>query len=31
VRMLSWASLIGSLTLTGLIWWAGLSQWGKLS
>jgi succinate dehydrogenase / fumarate reductase cytochrome b subunit len=30
VRALSWATLIGSLTLTGLIWWAGLSQWGKL-
>jgi succinate dehydrogenase / fumarate reductase cytochrome b subunit len=29
VRVLSWATLIGSLTLTGLIWWAGLSQWGK--
>jgi succinate dehydrogenase / fumarate reductase cytochrome b subunit len=31
VRLLSWATLIGSLTLTGLIWWAALSQWGKLS
>jgi succinate dehydrogenase / fumarate reductase cytochrome b subunit len=30
VRLLSWATLLGSLTLTGLIWWAGLSQWGKL-
>jgi succinate dehydrogenase / fumarate reductase, cytochrome b subunit len=30
VRALSWATLIGSLTLTGLVWWAGLSQWGKL-
>ena len=30
VRVLSWATLFGSLTLTGLIWWAGLSQWGKL-
>jgi succinate dehydrogenase / fumarate reductase, cytochrome b subunit len=31
VRLLSWATLLGSLTLTRLIWWAGLSQWGKLS
>jgi succinate dehydrogenase / fumarate reductase cytochrome b subunit len=30
VRALSWATLLGSLTLTGLIWWAGLSQWGRL-
>jgi len=30
VRALSWATLLGSLTLTGLIWWAGLLQWGKL-
>jgi succinate dehydrogenase / fumarate reductase, cytochrome b subunit len=30
VRVLSWATLFGSLTLTALIWWAGLWQWGKL-
>jgi succinate dehydrogenase / fumarate reductase, cytochrome b subunit len=28
VRALSWATLLGSLTLTGLIWIAALSQWG---
>jgi succinate dehydrogenase / fumarate reductase cytochrome b subunit len=30
VRLLSWGTIIGSLTLTGLIWFVALSQWGKL-
>jgi len=30
VRALSWLTLIGSLTLTGLIWMAAVSLWGKL-
>lgn len=30
VRLLSWLTLLGSLTLTGLIWMAALSVWGKL-
>lgn len=30
VRLLSWLTLLGSLTLTGLIWAAALSIWGKL-
>jgi succinate dehydrogenase / fumarate reductase, cytochrome b subunit len=29
VRALSWGTLFGSLTLTGIIWYAGLSMWGK--
>jgi succinate dehydrogenase / fumarate reductase, cytochrome b subunit len=28
VRMLSWGTLLGSVTLTGLIWVVALSQWG---
>jgi succinate dehydrogenase / fumarate reductase, cytochrome b subunit len=28
VRLLSWGTLLGSITLTGLIWVAALSQWG---
>src|SRR5271165_5235049 len=28
VRLLSWGTLFGSLTLTALIWFAALSQWG---
>jgi succinate dehydrogenase / fumarate reductase, cytochrome b subunit len=28
VRLLSWATIFSSLTLTGLIWWAALAQWG---
>lgn len=28
VRLLSWGTLLGSITLTGLIWIAALSQWG---
>ncbi len=30
VRLLSWGTLLGSLTLTGLVWIAALSLWGKL-
>jgi succinate dehydrogenase / fumarate reductase cytochrome b subunit len=30
VRMLSWATLIGSLTLTAALWFIGLSKWGML-
>jgi len=30
VRLLSWFTLLGSLTLTGLIWMTALSLWGKL-
>ncbi len=30
VRLLSWLTLFGSLTLTGLIWMTALSLWGKL-
>src|SRR5208282_5419703 len=30
VRALSWLTLLGSLTLTGLIWMTALSLWGKL-
>jgi succinate dehydrogenase / fumarate reductase cytochrome b subunit len=30
VRLLSWGTLLGSITLTGLIWVAALSQWGTL-
>ena len=30
VRLLSWLTLLGSLTLTGLIWMTALSLWGKL-
>jgi succinate dehydrogenase / fumarate reductase, cytochrome b subunit len=29
VRALSWATLFGSVTLTGLIWFVGLSLWGN--
>jgi succinate dehydrogenase / fumarate reductase cytochrome b subunit len=29
VRALSWVTLIGSVTLTGLIWFAALSLWGN--
>ncbi len=29
VRALSWGTLFGSLALTGIIWFAGLSLWGK--
>lgn len=29
IRALSWATLFGSVTLTGLIWFAGLSMWGR--
>jgi len=28
IRFLSWATIFGSLTLTGLIWMVGLYQWG---
>ena len=31
VRLLSWLTLLGSLTLTGLIWMTALSLWGKLN
>jgi succinate dehydrogenase / fumarate reductase cytochrome b subunit len=30
IRLLSWLTILGSLTLTGLIWLAALSMWGKL-
>jgi succinate dehydrogenase / fumarate reductase cytochrome b subunit len=30
VRTLSWATLIGSLTLTAVLWFIGLSKWGML-
>ncbi len=30
VRSLSWATIIGSLSLTLVIWFIGLSQWGAL-
>ena len=30
VRALSWLTLLGSLTLTGLIWMAAVSLWEKL-
>ena len=30
VRALSWGTLFGSVTLTGVIWFAALSLWGKL-
>ncbi|MFY9641969.1 MAG: succinate dehydrogenase, cytochrome b556 subunit [Rhodomicrobium sp.] len=30
VRLLSWLTIFGSLTLTGLIWMTALSLWGKL-
>jgi succinate dehydrogenase / fumarate reductase, cytochrome b subunit len=30
VQALSWGTLFGSLTLTGVIWFAGLTLWGKL-
>jgi succinate dehydrogenase / fumarate reductase cytochrome b subunit len=29
VRALSWATLFGSVTLTGLLWFVALSQWGN--
>lgn len=29
IRALSWATLFGSVTLTGLIWFVGLSLWGN--
>jgi succinate dehydrogenase / fumarate reductase, cytochrome b subunit len=30
VRALSWGTLFGSVTLTGVIWFAALSLWGKI-
>ncbi|HEY7643787.1 MAG TPA: succinate dehydrogenase, cytochrome b556 subunit [Hyphomicrobiales bacterium] len=30
VRALSWATIIGSLTLTALVWLIGLAKWGML-
>ncbi|NJM34663.1 MAG: succinate dehydrogenase, cytochrome b556 subunit [Rhodomicrobium sp.] len=30
VRALSWATIIGSLSITAAIWFAGLSKWGAL-
>jgi len=29
VRALSWATLFGSVTLTGLLWFVALAEWGK--
>ncbi len=30
VRLLSWGTILLSLTLTGLVWWAALAEWGKI-
>ena len=30
VRLLSWATIVGSLTLTAAVWFIGLAEWGAL-